>query len=147
MKKEEALLKLQRYCAYQERCRQEVRRKLNELEVDEKDHQKIIGQLEDQGFLKEERFVEVFVNGRFKIKKWGRFKITQALKEKGISGKLIQKGLAEINEKDYIKTLKELMKKKLKETHIKDPFQKKDKVAKYLINKGYEPDLVWDHLK
>lgn len=136
--------KIERYCAYQERCRQEVRIKLRQLgETDEAAQNKIIAQLEKNRFIDEARFARAFALDKFNLHEWGRMKIGYALKEKGIPEKLIDAALKEINSRTYEQTLKNLLRKKANELRGEEPFQKKGKLANYLAGKGYEADLVW----
>ena len=77
------------------------------------------------------------------MKNWGRNKIENELKHRGISKKCIQLGLKEIDESDYRKTLVQLLKKKEKSVTETNPFKKRSKVAVFATGKGYEPELVW----
>jgi regulatory protein len=70
--KEDALKKLQRYCAYQDRCHQEARRKLLDLGIYGDDLEEIISELISDNFLNEERFARSFARGKFRIKGWGK---------------------------------------------------------------------------
>lgn len=144
---DEALSKLQRYCAYQDRCHQEVRSKLLDLEIYGDDLEDIMASLIGDNFLNEERFAQSYVRGKFRIKKWGRIKIKIELKRKNISEYCQKKGLAEINENEYIKTIYELIEKKGKTIKAKNDYEKKRKIAAYLMRKGYESHLVWECLK
>ena len=54
--KADALVKLQRYCAYQDRCHQEVRSKLIELGIYGQDLEDVMASLIEENFLNEERF-------------------------------------------------------------------------------------------
>ena len=141
--------KIAAFCAYQERCQQEVRTKLYSYGLYQDQVDEILAWLITENFLNEERFAQTFAGGKFRVKKWGRFKITQALKQKNISDYCIKKGMQEIAEDDYLITIKQLVDKKIKELAPKTQnlFQLKDKTSKYIISKGFEPDLVWSVLK
>jgi len=141
--------KLERYCAYQERCRREVRQKLWQLgETDEVVQQAVIVQLEKNKFIDEARYARAFALDKFNLHDWGKVKIELGLKEKGIAEKQIDDALREINQRTYEQTLKKLAQKKLSELRPeKDAFQKKGKLANFLIGKGYEADLVWPLLE
>lgn len=143
----EALVKAQKYCAYQERCHQEVRNKLYELGLYPNEVEEVIMQLIEQNFLNEERFAIAYAGGKFRTKKWGKNKILQELKLRKISDYCIRMGMKEIPDRDYIKTLNQLITKKEKEVRESNLFKKRQKIAKYLITKGYEPELVWANLK
>lgn len=146
LSKEEALKKLQHYCAYQERSHQEVRTKLLSLGQRGEALEEIIVKLVEENFLNEERFAKAFARGKFRMKKWGRNKIKLTLKQKEISDYCIKEGMKEIDEKEYDKTLTDLVNKKLKSL-TGNKFIKSDKILKYLINKGYEPTLITEKLK
>ena len=144
---DEALSKLQRYCAYQDRCHKEVRTKLLDLEIFGDDLEDIMASLISDNFLNEERFAQSYARGKFRIKKWGRIKIKIELKRKNISEYCLKKGLAEIAENEYIKTIYELIEKKERTVKAKNDYEKKRKIAAYLMRKGYESYLVWECLK
>ncbi len=141
--KQEALLKLQRYCTYQDRCHQEVRSKLLELSIYGDDLEEIMAYLVEENYLNEERFARSFARGKFKMKQWGRIKIRQQLKARQISDYCIKKGLEEILEEDYLASIHLLVSKKLNQDTSDEA---KQKVAQYLIRKGYETQLVWETL-
>lgn len=135
--------KLKHYCAYQERCHQEVRQKLLELKVYGDDLESIILMLIEENYLNEERFARLFSGGKFRIKGWGRLKIRQELKARQISEYCINKGLSEINEEQYLEKLQALKEKRESIEKEKNPILRKKKIAQYLISRGYESDLVW----
>lgn len=140
---QEAKQKIERYCAYQERSHREVRNKLYGYGLFRNDVDEIISTLITDGFLNEERFAKAFTGGKFRMKKWGRIKITHALESKGLSVNCIRIGLKEIDDDAYISTLRQLLADKANLLDIDDPFVLRDKLSGYAIQKGYEPDLVW----
>lgn len=143
----DGLEKAKYYCAYQERCHKEVEDKLREwdLTLDEIDH--IILQLINENYLNEERYAQAYAGGKFRIKRWGRRKIVQKLKEKKVSEYCIKKGLEEIEEDEYIHVLSELIEKRYSSQKEKNPFLKKKKVAAYLFGRGFENELIWQGLE
>ncbi|MES2418074.1 MAG: regulatory protein RecX [Bacteroidota bacterium] len=145
--KEAALLKAESWCAYQERSQREVRSKLYDWDLKPNDVEAIISELITTNFLNEERFAQAFVSGKFKIKKWGKVKIRQSLKLKGVPDKMIQNALNTINSNEYLATLLALAHKKLATIVEKDGFKKKYKLITYLQGKGFENDLIFDVLK
>ena len=97
-------------------------------------------------FLNEERYARSFARGKFRIKKWGKLKIRMALKKREVYFKCIDFAMSEIDDKTYLNTLKELLQKKndiLKETNL---YKRKMKLINYLVNRGYEYDLIQDAL-
>ena len=138
--------KIEHYCAYQERCQQEVRNKLYELGGYSKDIEQIIAALIEKNFLNEERFAIAFAGGKFRIKKWGKIKIINELKFRQISPYCIKKALQQIDEDAYLETLKYVLQKKYAD-YKKASAMQKMKISKYAMMKGFEPDLIWKTLK
>ncbi len=138
----QALIKAESYCAYQERCQQEVRDKLYSWGLHEVQVENVIAELIASNFINEERFAKAYAGGKFRIKKWGRVKISIELKRRKISAYCIKKGLAEIEEEEYIKTLQKVAEVKIKATKERDSKKKKYKVMNYLLSRGFENDLV-----
>ena len=143
----QATIKAQLSCAYQERCQQEMRDKLYEWGLFSNDVENIIANLISDNFLNEERFAKAYAGGKFRIKKWGRIKIRIELKKRKISDYCIRKGMLEIEESDYLKILKEIIAKKLKETNKGKIQIRNYKAAQYAISRGFESDLVWENIK
>ena len=143
----QATIKAQNSCAYQERCQQEMRDKLYEWGLYSNDVENIIANLISDNFLNEERFAKAFAGGKFRIKKWGRVKIKIELKRRKISDYCIKKGMQEIDDKDYTKTLKDILAKKLKENPKGKQQVRNYKAAQYAMSRGFESDLIWDILK
>ena len=141
-----ALIKMQSWCAYQERCQHDARTKLYELGVGTEDLENIIVKLIEENFINEERFAIQFATGKFNSKKWGRIKIKQELKQKRVSDYCLKKALHQIDEEDYIKTLTNVLITKKKLVSEKNPTKLKYKLANYALSKGYENDLIFDAL-
>lgn len=139
--------KLEYYCAYQERCHQEVITKLKSLKATTQEIDEITVHLIENNFLNEERFAVTFSRGKFNIKKWGKIRIENELKQRDISKYNINKGLEEISNEDYYSTFNILTEKhwdSIKETNIQ---KKKKKFCDFLLRKGWESQLVFEKLK
>ena len=141
-----ALLKMQSWCAYQERCQQDARTKLYELGLWPEAVENIIVKLIEDNFLNEERFATAFARGKFTIKKWGRIKIKQELKQKRVGDYCLKKAMQQIDETEYMATLKKLIDSKRKLIKEKNPIKLNYKLMNYVLSKGYEKDLVFDIL-
>ena len=135
--------KLRQYCAYQERCHAEVKEKLYSFGLHRKEVDESIAQLIGENYLNEERFAIQFAGGKFRMKQWGRVKIKHALKQKQISEYCIRKAMKEIDEDDYVAALKKLSEEKWKTLRSeKNTFIKMRKTRDFLLQRGYENDLV-----
>lgn len=143
----EGLAKIYRYCAYQERSHLEVKNKLFEFGLRTGEVDEIVARLITEGFLNEERYAKAFAGGKFRMMKWGRLKIQRELEIAGLTTKCIARGMMEIDQKDYLKTLVGLIRKKSSQTSEPDVFKKKNKLARFAIGKGYEPELVWETIR
>jgi len=142
--KDQALSKIKQYCAYQERCLSEVKEKLGSYNLDKQEVEEILSQLIEENYLNEERFAIQYAGSKFRMKQWGRVKIKHALKQKQVSDDCIKKALKEVNEDDYLKTLNKLAEQKLKTLKGEENiFIKKRKLQDYLLQKGYEGELVF----
>lgn len=139
---EEIKQKLVNYCVYQDRSHSEVEQKMKEYMLIPEAKEEILVFLIQENYLNEERFAKSYSRGKFYIKKWGRNKIKNSLFQKGISEKLIQKSFEEIDENDYEKILLDLIEKTIITYKELKDYQKKQKLIKFLISKGYEYELI-----
>jgi regulatory protein len=139
---EEAFEKLTTFCAYQERCPWDIRRKLSEKGITDDKAEELIAELIAAEFVDEERYARSFVRGKFRMKKWGRSRIQRELKMRQVQEKTIKLALKEIDPVEYYDTLLSQTEKKLASTKEADPFKKNYKVSQYLMSKGFEYDLI-----
>ena len=140
--KEQALQKLRHYCRYQERCQHEVKEKMWLLGVKKTDHDELLASLIEDDYLNEERCAIQFASGKYRIKQWGRIKIRYELKQKRLNNYIIQKALDQIEEADYLNTLKILGNKRYAELKSEQWLVRRKKTIDYLLLKGYEQSLI-----
>jgi regulatory protein len=141
------LTKAQAYCAYQDRCSSEVTQKLRDWGVEQARIPKILESLTADKFLDDCRYAESFVSSKFRLKHWGRNKLMYELRLKKIPSDLISLAMEKIDESEYAATLQMLITKKSKEVKDSDAFRKKQKIARYLISKGFESEMVFGMMK
>ncbi len=139
--------KLVNFCVYQDRCHSEVEQKMNEFVLIPEAKEEILLYLMKENYLNEERFAKSFTRGKFYIKKWGKNKIKQQLRLKGISDKLIAISFSEIDDLDYQLTIRELIEKLLPTYNGLKDYQRKQKLIKFLMSKGYEFEMIQNELK
>ena len=142
--KQEALVKAQNMCAYQEKCEYDIRKKLYDWKAKPEDFDDIINQLIQDKFIDEQRYAISFVKEKFRFNKWGKIKIEYTLKQKNIPSKLINKALNEINEIDYNSVLEKELLKKLISIKDTDEYTIKSKLSRFAISKGFENGKVFD---
>ncbi|PIE48871.1 MAG: recombinase RecX [Flavobacteriales bacterium] len=145
---EQILQKMQRYCAYQERCHQEVEHKLRSYPLTKNARDEILLKLLEDNFLNEERYAKAYVSGKFKIKKWGKNRLKAELKKRNISSYNIKNALSQIDQTTYEASFYQLALKRYKQLeNIKAVSEKKKKFADYLFYRGWESQLVGDAIR
>ena len=146
--KEEKLIldKIKSYCQYQERCTKEVRKKLNTLKASTESTEKIISFLKHNDFLNDERFAQFFIQGKLRIKKWGKIKLKYELKSRGINYQIIETSIKNIPDDEYISYFDEFSSSKIK--FLKGTMdQKKRSFINYFTYRGWENDLIYQKLR
>ena len=137
--------KIEQYCASQEHCSFDVKRKLAQQSVPSEIIDQIIEKLIEKNFINHDRYCEAFTNDHVRIKKWGRLKIKAALKAKFLPMQSIILAFQQIDDKIYLENLNYLIARKESElSKEKDPLKKKAKLLRYLASNGYESDLIFD---
>ena len=138
--------KIQSYCLYQDRCVKEVKNKLYSFKVSSQLVENIVEYLIDNDYLNEERYTKMFIQGKLRIKKWGRIKLKYELRSKGIDIKIINEHINQINEEDYINYFNEFSTSKIKFLKgTKD--QKKRSFINYFTYRGWENNLIYQKLR
>jgi regulatory protein len=139
----QALQNIKAFCAYQDRSHSEVKDRLYSFGLNTTEVDAIISELIQEDYLNEERFARSFARGKFRMKQWGRVKIKYELKQRQVSEYCIKKGLTEIDDDEYDKTLNNLIEQKSKTLKSeKNMFVKKRKLLDYLLQKGFERDIA-----
>lgn len=133
---------MRRWCAMQDRCLVEVKIHCQAIGISDKNTDKIIGMLSEEGFIDEERFAKLYAGGKFRNKKWGRARIIGELKARQIPENIIKIGLSEIDEDEYRMRIAGMVEHKIAVTDRSNMMLFKHRLAKPAIAKGYEPDLV-----
>ena len=120
-----------------------MRNKLYELGCTTPEVEENIAELIEKDVLNEERFARAVARGKFNMKQWGKRKIVEQLKFQQVSDYCIKKALTEINYDDYLATAKKLVTKKLPEYRSeKKEYIIKQKLYRYLAQKGYETEII-----
>lgn len=144
MSYDKALQKAMWYCSFQERCQLDLENRFRAWNVEKENWDKLLDYLIDENYLNEQRYIEAFVRGKFRIKKWGKNKIKMGLIDKRIFNEsLITEAFeTEVDEQEYLKTLHGLIEQKSNLLNEPDKLIERDKLYRYLLNKGYESELV-----
>ena len=143
----EAIHKIEHFCAYQERCHEEVIQKLRSMKMDADEIDAIIVKIIADNFLNEERFACSFARGKHRIKHWGKVRIINELKSKKINQTLINIALKEITPEEYLSTFHSLADKNWESIREINLLKKRKKFCDYLLRKGFESNLVFEKVK
>ena len=144
MERDVALKKILHYCDYQDRCKKEIFTKIDSFELSESDKDFIVGFLQDEGYINDERYCRSYVKSKLNLKKWGINKIKLSLVTKGIDRTIIDEVVSEIDQGSYKEELVNLLKnKKINES---DPYKRKAKLIRYAVGKGYSLSMVMEVL-
>ncbi|MFA8299038.1 MAG: regulatory protein RecX [Hyphomicrobiales bacterium] len=138
------LSKAMKYCAYQERNTLEVKNKLSNWGATHSQIESILNQLKEEKFIDDLRYAEVYTRGKFRSNKWGFRKIELGLKQKQIAQELINEAQKQIHHEEYMDTLRYILHKKVVKAETE--YQRKQKLATYALNKGFESHLIWQIL-
>lgn len=138
---------LKHWCAYQDRSHEDVLRRCRKAGYSENRTQELLAELIAGNFVNEERFARNFAGGKFRLKKWGKLKIRRELRLHRVSELNITGALEQIEAEDYLRCLDALFRKKLSELRLKGPAQQKAGVYRFLVSKGFEPDLIHKRLQ
>ena len=148
MTETEAYNKLTAYCAQAEHCRAEVAEKLQRWGIAYEAIDRITDRLTQEGYIDEERYCRAFVRDKYRLDKWGRAKIIQALQLKKMAPTFYLPILNEvINREEYIAILRGLLSSKRKSVHAEDEAQLREKLIRFALSRGFEMRDIIDCLK
>ncbi len=148
MKDEEyyrVLDKMVNYCAYAERCLQDVYKKFRSEDIPEDQFSSMIDYLLDHDVVDEKRFALSFATGKLRYNRWGRIKIRTHLKSKNIDQVDVEFAFQQLNPEEYTDVLQQVISHKYdKLGNQTDAFAK---VVRYAQSKGFELSLIYDLAK
>ena len=139
---EEAYLKLSALCAVSEQCCHDMMQKMRRWELAEKLAERVVARLVKERVIDEERYARAFVRDKFRYNHWGRVRIEQELKRKKIAQRHIDEALEEIDEKDNLKALREMIQKKRPSVKGKNEYEIKGKLIRFALGRGFQMDDI-----
>lgn len=149
--KDEALSRAARLCSGSEYCTSQVLEKLIRWGVSAEEAADVVGKLVAERFIDNRRFACAYCHDKFFYSHWGRIKIAQMLRHLRLSDEEIAEGLATIPDESYPKALHDALIAKDRSLHDTDLYQRKAKLVRHLLSRGYEMSLaieaVDQHLK
>lgn len=142
MTPEKALNAIAGMCSKKEYCSQAVREKLLKWEIPEKDITRILDFLHQNKFVDDSRFATSYARDKFRFNKWGRQKINQMLRQKGVPPPIITEALSALDTEDYDKTCMALLHGKLKTLKEDAPIKIKAKLIRFAAGRGFDFDTI-----
>lgn len=138
--KQEAMV----YCSKEERTQKDVFEKLLKWGLTAEEADNVLASLISDNFINEERYARLYAKSKFHQNKWGKTKIRFYLSQKGLSKKCIEKGLEEIDDKEYYEICLLLAKQKFNSLSGNGDLLpiKRKKAVIFLNGKGFEFDII-----
>lgn len=137
---DQILIKMQRYCAEQERCVTDVRNKLNKLPLPSSVRDAIIQSLVHDQYIDEDRYTSLFIRSKMATHQWGRLRLRQELYQKHIDRDIIDRHLRAIDLDDYTEMMRTALDKWLRINPSNS--NNKPKIFAFLLSKGYTTDEI-----
>lgn len=142
MDKEKALNKIAGMCSKKEYCTGEIREKLTNWELPEKEIREMIEFLTHHKFIDDRRFALAYAEDKFRFNHWGKQKIAQMLHRKRIAPEILQEALANIDGGNYEAGCMEILQQKLKSLPAEEPYKIKAKLIRFALGRGFDYDTV-----
>ena len=142
MTADEILYKLAAKCSISEQCLSDIETKLSRYDLTEEDRTRILRHLVEEKYIDDRRYAEAFVRDKYRFNKWGRIKITQGLRMKGIDSETISNAMEAIDETEYLNILHDLIKAKRKSTRGKNDYEINGKLVRFAIGRGFEYSAI-----
>ena len=144
LSKETALGKAARLCSGSEHCTSQIQEKLLQWGVPAEDANDIICYLIKEKYIDNTRFSRAYCHDKFLYSHWGRVKIRQMLRHLHLSEEEIAEGMSAIPEEDYLQAISDALLAKDRTLRDTDPYQRKGKLVRHLLSRGFEMELVLD---
>lgn len=138
MSYDEILYKLAAKCSVSEQCMSDIEAKLSRYDLTEEERTRILRHLVEEKYIDDRRYAEAFVRDKYRFNKWGRIKIAQGLRMKGIDSETISTAMEAIDEAEYLDILRDLIKAKRKSTRGKNDYEINGKLVRFATGRGFE---------
>ena len=142
MTEQEAYLQLAALCANAEHCQHEMLEKMRRWELSEAVQARVMARLVKERYVDDERYARAFVKDKIRYNKWGRRKVQQALWLKHIDSDIQQTVLDEIDDDEYLKVLKPLLKQKSKGIKAESDYERNQKLVRFALGRGFTFDII-----
>ena len=138
----EAYLTLAALCAQAEHCQWEMLEKMRRWEVPKEAQARVMQRLVKERYVDDERYAQAFVKDKIRYNKWGRRKVDQALWQKHIDEDIRKRVLDEVDDDEYLKVLRPLLKQKRKSTKANSDYELNQKLMRFALGRGFTFDII-----
>jgi regulatory protein len=134
-------------CSKSEICTADIQEKLKLWGLSAEESEPVIEQLIAEKYLDDERFARAYVKDKFRFNHWGKQKIAHMLHAKNISHEILELAFEEIEDEPYFDELRKLLTDREKSIKAKDKFDKRNKLMRFALGRGFESNKVYEILK
>ena len=138
MTTDEILYKLATKCSVSEQCLSDIEAKLSRYDLTEEERTHILRHLMEEKYVDDRRYAEAYVKDKYRFNKWGRIKIAQGLRMKGIDTETIKSAMGAIDEEEYMDILRDLIKAKRRSTRGSSEYEINGKLIRFATGRGFE---------
>ena len=140
---EQALSRMTALCSASEHSECEIREKLQRAAMAEPDINRVVDFLYDEGYLDTLRYCRAFAHDKLCFAHWGRIKIQQALRMKGLPQDDIRCALDELPEDEYRAVLEQLLEQKARSlSDDDDEYTRTGKLLRFAAGRGFTFDEI-----
>lgn len=142
MTADEILYKLAARCSVSEQCLSDITAKLDKYDLPEEEKTRILRHLVEEKYVDDGRYAKAYVRDKYRFNKWGRIKIAQGLRMKGIDSETINSAMEAIDEEEYMEILSDLIMAKRKSTKGRNEYEINGKLYRFAAGRGFEYDAI-----
>lgn len=133
-----------RYLSYRDRSEREMRTYLTDKDFSQPTIDQTVAYLKNLSYIDDPRFARQWGRMRIEGKQFGKFRLQQELRQKGLNAELIEDTLQElygaVDEVDLARTSVE---KKMKGWQHLDKTKQKRRLAQFLQRRGFSGDTIY----
>ena len=130
------------YASRCEHCESEVREKLLAWGGSNEEVNEIIAYLIEERYIDNQRYANSYAKDKFRFNHWGKYKISMMLRSKDIESEFIEEALEQIDDKEYLEKLQQILKNKLRSLKYSSKYEKKGKLFKFAQSHGFESGAI-----
>jgi regulatory protein len=132
-----------RYLTFRPRSRAEVEVKLRDKEFSDVVVGQVLSELSRLGYVNDRQFANQWASARVRLRGFGRRRIEQELKRKGVDPEIIRETFAEVfSGEAEVETARKAAEKKLSSMPLLDGNTRRRRLAGFLERKGFSFEII-----